>query len=93
MSSIAEFFTSTDQVIDKNAQQRNEKKTRCNRVIEIIGLLEEIHSQGNTIIVVTHEEDIAIHAHRIIRMMDGKIASDEINTNIVRVKDYQETIA
>ena len=59
--------------------------------IEIMGLLEEIHRQGNTIIVVTHEEDIALHAHRIIRMMDGRIASDEINTNIVTVKDYQDT--
>lgn len=59
--------------------------------IEIMGLLEEIHRQGNTIIVVTHEEDIALHAHRVIRMMDGRIASDKINTNIVTVKDYQDT--
>ena len=57
--------------------------------VEIMGLLEEIHKQGNTIIVVTHEEDIAEHAHRIIRMMDGKIASDTINKNIKTVKDYQ----
>lgn len=56
--------------------------------IEIMGLLEEIHKQGNTIVVVTHEEDIALHAHRIIRMMDGRIASDEINTNIKTIKDY-----
>jgi putative ABC transport system ATP-binding protein len=56
--------------------------------VEIMGLLEFIHEQGNTIIVVTHEEDIAQHAHRIIRMMDGKIASDTINKNIVRVRDY-----
>ncbi len=39
--------------------------------IEIMGLLEEIHKAGNTIIVVTHEEDIAQHAHRIIRLIDG----------------------
>lgn len=57
--------------------------------IEIMGLLEEIHRQGNTIIVVTHEEDIAKHAHRIIRMMDGRVASDEVNEHIMRVKDYQ----
>ncbi len=56
--------------------------------IEIMGLLEEIHQAGNTIIVVTHEEDIARHAHRIIRLIDGKIASDEINKNVVTVKDY-----
>lgn len=57
--------------------------------IEIMGLLEEIHRLGNTIIVVTHEEDIAQHAHRIIRMLDGRIASDEINNEIRTVKDYQ----
>lgn len=56
--------------------------------IEIIGLLEQIHQLGNTIIVVTHEEDIARHAHRIIRMMDGRIASDTINKNIKTVSDY-----
>lgn len=60
--------------------------------VEIMGLLEDIHKLGNTIIVVTHEEDIALHAHRIIRMLDGKIASDEINNNVVRVKDYEKEI-
>ena len=57
--------------------------------VEIMGLLEKIHEQGNTIIVVTHEEDIALHAHRIIRMMDGNIASDVVNNNIKTVKDYE----
>jgi len=52
--------------------------------IEIMTLLEEIHQNGNTIIIVTHEEDIAQHAHRIIRLIDGQIASDEINQHIVR---------
>lgn len=56
--------------------------------VEIMGLLEEIHRMGNTIIVVTHEEDIALHAHRIIRMIDGGIESDERNSNIKTVKDY-----
>jgi len=56
--------------------------------IEIMGLLEQIHKLGNTIIVVTHEEDIALHAHRIIRMMDGRIASDSVNKKIKTVKDY-----
>ncbi len=56
--------------------------------IEIMGLLEEIHKLGNTIIVVTHEEDIALHAHRIIRMLDGRIASDEKNTTVKTMKDY-----
>jgi len=58
--------------------------------VEIMGLLEAIHKQGNTIIVVTHEEDIALHAHRIIRLKDGQIESDELNKNIVTVSSYQK---
>lgn len=58
--------------------------------IEIMGLMEEIHTAGNTIIVVTHEEDIAQHAHRIIRLIDGKVASDEINQNIRTIDYYLE---
>ena len=54
--------------------------------VEIMGLFEEIHKKGNTIIVVTHEEDIAQHAHRIIRLRDGVVESDEVNTNITIVK-------
>jgi len=53
--------------------------------LEILGLLEEIHEQGNTIIIVTHEEEVAQHAHRIIRMIDGRIASDELNADIKKV--------
>ena len=49
---------------------------------EIMGLLDVIHKAGNTIILVTHEEDIALHAHRIIRLRDGNIESDEMNTSI-----------
>ena len=56
--------------------------------VEIMGLFEEIHKKGNTIIVVTHEEDIARHAHRIIRLIDGEIASDEINPKIRKMADY-----
>src|SRR5689334_2436980 len=44
---------------------------------EIMGLFKNLHSQGNTIILVTHEHDIAQNAHRIIFIRDGKIASDE----------------
>jgi len=44
---------------------------------EIMALFANLHSQGNTIILVTHENDIAQHAHRIIYIRDGKIASDE----------------
>jgi putative ABC transport system ATP-binding protein len=46
---------------------------------EIIGLFEEIHSQGNTIVLVTHEPDIAEYAHRIVRMRDGMVESDAVN--------------
>ena len=49
---------------------------------EIMFLLEEIHQAGNTIIVVTHEEDIAKYAHRIVRLKDGLVESDEINNDI-----------
>jgi putative ABC transport system ATP-binding protein len=45
---------------------------------EIMALFANLHAQGNTIIVVTHEMDIAQHAHRIIYIRDGKIASDEV---------------
>lgn len=50
---------------------------------EIMQLFSEIHRQGNTLVVVTHEEDIARHAHRIIRLKDGQIESDKINENPV----------
>ena len=50
--------------------------------IEIMKLFEEIYKQGNTVIVVTHEEDIAMHARRIIRLRDGVIESDTINDKI-----------
>jgi putative ABC transport system ATP-binding protein len=49
--------------------------------IDIMNLFEEIYKKGNTIIVVTHEEDIAKHARRIVRLRDGVIESDYINEN------------
>jgi len=55
--------------------------------VEIIGLLEEIHRLGNTIVLVTHEEDIAEHAHRIVRLRDGKIEEDYQNQNIRTAAD------
>jgi putative ABC transport system ATP-binding protein len=44
---------------------------------EIMGLFERLHQQGNTIVLVTHEHDIALHAHRIIHVRDGKVEKDE----------------
>lgn len=54
--------------------------------IEIMGLFEEIHEAGNTVILVTHEEDIAMHAHRIIRLKDGLVETDEMNENVITVR-------
>jgi putative ABC transport system ATP-binding protein len=45
--------------------------------VEIMALFEQLYEAGNTIIVVTHEEDIARHARRIVRLRDGLIESDE----------------
>ncbi len=56
--------------------------------IEIMGLMEQIHKAGNTIIVVTHEESIARHAHRIIRLIDGMVESDKINEDVKTMAHY-----
>jgi putative ABC transport system ATP-binding protein len=55
---------------------------------EIMLLFEQLWKQGNTIIVVTHEEDIALHAARIIRMRDGMIESDRMNPNRIHPQAY-----
>jgi len=52
--------------------------------VDIMGLLDEIHGKGNTVIVVTHEEDIAKHAARIVRLLDGMISSDVPNEKYVK---------
>jgi putative ABC transport system ATP-binding protein len=48
---------------------------------EIMALFERLHEQGNTIVLVTHEPDIALHAHRIIHIRDGKVERDEATRN------------
>jgi putative ABC transport system ATP-binding protein len=52
--------------------------------VEIMKLFDKLHSEGNTIILVTHERDIAEYAHRVISIRDGKIASDERIKNLVK---------
>ena len=54
---------------------------------EIMTLFEQIHQAGNTVIVVTHEQDIAQHAHRIVRLRDGLVESDETNNDIQNLSD------
>ena len=46
--------------------------------LDIMRLLKEIHDNGNTVILVTHEEEIALHAKRIVRLLDGEISSDKL---------------
>ena len=55
--------------------------------IEIMSIFEKIQENGNTVIIVTHEPDIAEHAHRIIRLRDGLIETDVRNENIAKVSD------
>ncbi|MCP3931417.1 MAG: ABC transporter ATP-binding protein [Bacteroidetes bacterium] len=55
--------------------------------VEIMGIFEEIHRAGNTIIVVTHEPDIADHAHRVVKLIDGLVETDLLNENIITADD------
>lgn len=55
--------------------------------IEIMSIFEDIHAKGNTIIIVTHEPDIAEHAHRIVKLRDGLVETDMINHEIRKSSD------
>ncbi|MDI9860818.1 MULTISPECIES: ABC transporter ATP-binding protein [Bacteroidota] len=53
---------------------------------EIMDLFDQLHSKGNTIVMVTHEDDIAQYAHRILRLRDGLVESDKINPDVRKAK-------
>ncbi len=58
---------------------------------EIMDLFDQIHAKGNTVIMVTHEEDIAQYAHRIVRLRDGLVETDIMNANIRKARTLMET--
>jgi putative ABC transport system ATP-binding protein len=60
--------------------------------IEIMKLIDDIHKKGNTIILVTHEEEIARFAHRIIRLKDGYIETDFINNDRINIESQHEDL-
>jgi putative ABC transport system ATP-binding protein len=55
--------------------------------VEIMALFEEIHKAGNTIVVVTHEPDIAEHMERVVKLIDGVVSSDEINLSPINAQE------
>ena len=59
---------------------------------DIMDLFHKLHDDGNTIIMVTHEDDIAHYAHRIIRLRDGLVESDKINENIYTSDQIRQTV-
>ena len=61
--------------------------------IEIMEIFEKIHNSGNTVILVTHEPDISMHAHRIIRLRDGRVETDKRNENIILASDPEHRYA
>lgn len=59
---------------------------------EIMALLEELNRKGNTIIIVTHEEEIAHHAHRVMKIRDGLIESDTLSDKGIKIKQQSEIL-
>ena len=59
---------------------------------DIMDLFHELHENGNTIIMVTHEDDIAHYAHRIVRLRDGLVETDKVNTDIYTSNRIRQTV-
>jgi putative ABC transport system ATP-binding protein len=59
---------------------------------DIMDLFHKLHEDGNTIIMVTHEDDIAHYAHRIIRLRDGLVETDKVNENIYTSDQIRQTV-
>lgn len=59
---------------------------------DIMGLFHDLHASGNTIIMVTHEDDIAHYAHRIIRLRDGLIETDKVNADVYTSDKIRQTV-
>jgi putative ABC transport system ATP-binding protein len=55
---------------------------------EIMDLFDQLYSKGNTIVMVTHEDDIAQYAHRIIRLRDGLVETDKVNDNVKKAREF-----
>jgi len=59
---------------------------------EIMDLFDQLYSKGNTIVMVTHEDDIAQYAHRIVRLRDGLVESDKINPNVKKARELMMSL-
>lgn len=57
---------------------------------EIMVLLEELNQAGNTIIIVTHEEEVALHAHRVVKIRDGMIESDTLSSKGIEISERKK---
>ena len=59
---------------------------------EIMGILRKLHSEGRTVVIITHDDDIARQAKRIIRIMDGKIVEDYENEEYEEIKEREKDV-